>query len=331
MNRAWGVLATLVNQLAAVQAMTRAALRRAPRGGAHRGAGRRGLRVAIPLALRSPDHISCYVLRLDGEDVRADTGLRGSERALAAGLAGAGVQPDRVLVTHGHIDHWGLATLYADSVLVHPACRTSFAFAADATRAETGRREGLPEVAEMERVFSRYRAMVAGVRRARISRRVTRSATGVCSGRRGTPRGMRACCARPTGSYWRASTCCRFTPNIQRSPERSDALSDFLSSLDRLRELDVSLVLPLHGEPFRDAATRAMELRAHHECRLRQLEDALADGPRPLRPLSEEIFRDLVHGEDRMLAYMETYVHPEYLRPRHRADRRDSGDWARAA
>lgn len=291
------------------------------------------VRITIPLALRAPDHISCYVLRLTGGDLLVDTGMRGSEVALDAGLGQAGAAPARVLVTHGHIDHWGLATRYADTVLAHPGCRSSFAFAADVGEGvgATGA-EGLPDRAQMERVFARYRSMVSGV-----PARHDLAEGDMIDGWRvlWTPGHApgHICLLREADGVLLAGDHLLpgFTPNVQPSPERPDALSDFLSSLDRVRELDISLVLPAHGEPYRDAAGRAAELRVHHERRLRQLETALAGGPQPLGTLTEEIFGDLVSGEDRMLADMETYAHLEYLRLRDRARRDGSGVWARAA
>ncbi len=46
------------------------------------------------------------------------------------------------------------------------------------------------------------------------------------------------------------------------------ALADFLSSLARVRTLDVDLVLPAHGPVFSDLAGRVDELTAHHDDRL---------------------------------------------------------------
>jgi len=52
----------------------------------------------------------------------------------------------------------------------------------------------------------------------------------------------------------------------------ANALQWFLDSLDKMADLpDSTLVLPSHGRPFRGAATRVAQLRAHHDERLREL------------------------------------------------------------
>lgn len=56
------------------------------------------------------------------------------------------------------------------------------------------------------------------------------------------------------------------------------ALSDFLTSLARVRNLDVDVVLPAHGEVFSDLAGRVDALTTHHEIRLQACLDAIAPG-----------------------------------------------------
>ncbi|WP_370327084.1 MBL fold metallo-hydrolase [Euzebya sp.] len=56
------------------------------------------------------------------------------------------------------------------------------------------------------------------------------------------------------------------------------ALADFLSSLARVRTMDVDLVLPAHGEPFTDLAGRVDELTAHHDTRLAHCVAAIGPG-----------------------------------------------------
>ncbi len=53
-------------------------------------------------------------------------------------------------------------------------------------------------------------------------------------------------------------------------------LSDYLSSLHAIRELDVETVLPAHGDEFPGFRERIDELMAHHEERLQEICDILA-------------------------------------------------------
>jgi glyoxylase-like metal-dependent hydrolase (beta-lactamase superfamily II) len=120
------------------------------------------------------------------------------------------------------------------------------------------------------------------------------------------------------------------TPNIHLTPEMQDAVADYLDSLDRISELDVSLVLPSHGEPYTDSRGRATELIAHHRRRLERLEHALADGPADTGALAAQLFRDTdtEAPADALLAQMETYAHLEHLRLRGRVALVEPGVWA---
>jgi glyoxylase-like metal-dependent hydrolase (beta-lactamase superfamily II) len=53
------------------------------------------------------------------------------------------------------------------------------------------------------------------------------------------------------------------SPNIGWMPDH-DALGEFLNSLDRVAALDVDLVLPSHGAPFRGHREWVAKTRAHH-------------------------------------------------------------------
>jgi glyoxylase-like metal-dependent hydrolase (beta-lactamase superfamily II) len=60
---------------------------------------------------------------------------------------------------------------------------------------------------------------------------------------------------------------------------RGDPLGEYVHSLDVLATLDASGVLPAHGEPFPDLERRVAELLAHEAKREEQVLAALAEGP----------------------------------------------------
>jgi len=58
-----------------------------------------------------------------------------------------------------------------------------------------------------------------------------------------------------------------------------DPVATFFASLDRVSELDGSLVLPGHGKPFVGPRADADRIRQHHERRMSRLAELLQQGP----------------------------------------------------
>jgi len=67
------------------------------------------------------------------------------------------------------------------------------------------------------------------------------------------------------------------TPNIQCWTEDDDPLRNYLESLDRVRRLDVEMVLPGHRRLFKNCRERIDELKAHHGRRLEEVMDILSE------------------------------------------------------
>jgi len=68
------------------------------------------------------------------------------------------------------------------------------------------------------------------------------------------------------------------TPNIQCWSDKENPLENYLSSLDKVRKLDVGLVLPGHRRLFKDHRARIDELKRHHEKRAEEILDILKKG-----------------------------------------------------
>ncbi len=103
----------------------------------------------------------------------------------------------------------------------------------------------------------------------------------------------------------------RISPNIGADLYAEDPLSDYLASLRRLRGLPVDLVLPSHGEPFGDLAGRIDGILAHHEARNAQALAAL-ERPRTEYEVALALFGEL--PPDNLLhALRETRAHLVHL------------------
>ena len=287
-------------------------------------------RFTVPLAFPSPDHLHVHVVDTPDGDLLIDCGAKGSEDSLHAGLTELGTRPERLLITHAHIDHWGVATLLVDSVMAHPGVESTFRFVR--TR-DHGSLIDEAYRAAFDSAFDGMDGLVTGVPEIepladgdvigdwRVIYTPGHDPGHICLFRESD--GVLLC-----GDVLLPG----FTPNIQPSSDGSDALADFLASLRRLAELPVTLVLPAHGERYTDAAGRARELISHHEERLDTLRDAMRSGTTRLRDLRNATFRmEGANRGDRMLAAMETFAHLEYLRIAGEAEMSSEGDWSLAA
>ena len=101
------------------------------------------------------------------------------------------------------------------------------------------------------------------------------------------------------------------TPNL--SPDLTDPafrpLESFLASLARVEGLPVGMVCPAHGRPFADLKGRIAAMREHHRERSGLALRALAEGPRSGNEVSRFIFGEILSPFDRLLALSEAYVH----------------------
>ena len=93
-----------------------------------------------------------------------------------------------------------------------------------------------------------------------------------------------------------------------------DALGGFLSSLDAYDELPAdTLVLPSHGKPFRGLHTRLRQLREHHAARLAEVEAACRDAPRSAADIVPVMFRRPLDTHQMTFALGEALAHLHYL------------------
>ena len=113
------------------------------------------------------------------------------------------------------------------------------------------------------------------------------------------------------------------SPNISLSVADwgTDPLGDYLGSLDRLEKLpEDTLVLPSHGRPFRGLRARTADLRAHHQEHLARLRDRLAT-PQSACALMPALFGRRLFGFHHFLGLHECVAHLEHLVRRQEAVR----------
>jgi glyoxylase-like metal-dependent hydrolase (beta-lactamase superfamily II) len=116
----------------------------------------------------------------------------------------------------------------------------------------------------------------------------------------------------------------KITPNIglwmYTAPR---PLERYLDSIASLRGLDVELVFPGHGPLFHDLDGRIEELILHHEERLSVMHEALAGEPATAFEVARRVFPDDLSDHQLRFALAETLAHLEHLVDDGRAERLD--------
>jgi glyoxylase-like metal-dependent hydrolase (beta-lactamase superfamily II) len=287
--------------------------------------------ITLPMPFRLK-HVNVFAFPEKAGFTLIDTGpsLPGVLPALESSLAEIGLKVEdcrRILITHFHMDHCGLAGIIAGRsgasiYLSEIEELTIRAFARQEDRLlrlrgfalEQGLDSGTMDM--VARAFSAFRTATAPFGAAGIIADGDRLTVG---GRAveviGTPGHSRGHVSLylPQERFLIAGDHIlpHITPNL--SPDLTDPsfrpLESFLSSLVRVEGLAVSMVYPAHGRPFSDLLGRVAEMREHHRERSGLALQALAEEPKSSREVSRFIFGEIQSPFDRLLALNESYVH----------------------
>jgi glyoxylase-like metal-dependent hydrolase (beta-lactamase superfamily II) len=308
------------------------------------------VRLALPYRL---DHVNVYLIE-DGEGFAVlDTGLddaatRAAWEALLAGPLRA--RPlTRVLVTHYHPDHIGLAGWLAQRfdlplLMSETEYLGSLVITLDpgALNAEPYRSfyrsHGL-DAATTERLLTnghRYLRMISGLPRtfrrliAGEALRIGGRSFEVLTGGGHAPEQVMLHCPAENLLLCADQVLARISPNIsvQAMDPEGDPLGIYLRSLASLkRDLpDDVLVLPGHNLPFLGLHARVDELGAHHEARCQAIAEACRRGPCTAAELVPVVFRRTIDDPHQMgFAFSEVLAHVNYMLREQRLQRLPDG------
>ncbi|MBS0444732.1 MAG: MBL fold metallo-hydrolase [Proteobacteria bacterium] len=323
--------------------------------------GVRWLRMQLPFVL---DHINLWLLRdrLDGTEgwTIVDCGISSGptraawERIFAHELDGLPVL--RVVVTHMHPDHMGLAHWLTErwsgdgrdcrlwiSATDYGAARLASSattgFGGDAT-ARFMARHGLSDPDAQAQIRARknyYAGMVPAV--PSTYRRMTGGDTLTIGGRAWhchagyghAPEHIALHCPESGLLVSGDMVLPRISTNVSVydvEPE-SNPLALFLASLARLRALpEDTLVLPSHGKPFVGLQTRIDQLEAHHRERLADVMKACSVAPQTAHALLPVLFQRALDLHQTTFAMGEAVAHLHALWHAGRLTRRLDDDGA---
>lgn len=307
----------------------------------------------LPLPFRL-DHVNLYFIEDDGGWAVVDTGANhplctGTWDALLAGPL-AGSRLSRVIVTHFHPDHVGLAGWLADrhgaKVLTTETCRDTTRILltqpeADADWVDFYIRGGMdPDTARKVGFYATgyddfvtpLPAAVSVVGEGDTLSLGGRDFRALLTGGH-APNQLTLHCA-DAGIYFSADqVIARITPHVGVEPSdlEADTLGAFLSGARRL-EAGIpadTLVAPGHELPFRGLGERCDQLVQHHVSRCRAIVEACAQGARSATELLPVLFNRDIEGVAFSFAHSEARAHLNFLAARgllHRAQDADGVD-----
>lgn len=119
------------------------------------------------------------------------------------------------------------------------------------------------------------------------------------------------------------------TPHIDFVRGHGDPLGDFMESLERVEKLAPQIVLPGHGRPFSDGAERARATLRHHDRRLGAILQVVRRQACTADQITQEIFGSTLLHFQKRLALGEALAHIHYLRLRGEVERTDAEDGTR--
>lgn len=294
------------------------------------------VRHPLPFAL---DHVNVWLLEDGATWTLVDTGVHSSrsQSAWEAVFAGPmqGRSASRVLATHFHPDHIGLAAwlcqrfssdlwtsrsewllarlLHQDQTsALRDEIRTFYSAAGlddEQTQALTER--GNAYARGVPALPARYHRLRQGDG-VRIGDRLWRVVTG------GGHSPEHVCLACEDAGLLIAGDMILpgISPNVSVWANEPDAdpLSEFFDGLSRLRGLpDDLLVLPSHGVPFYGLHGRIDELLHHHEIRLSEVMDACAAAPQSVGDITRLLFRRPLDTHQLSFAVGEALAHLNHL------------------
>jgi glyoxylase-like metal-dependent hydrolase (beta-lactamase superfamily II) len=300
-------------------------------------------RLALPLGIHGVPTVSAYLLHGDDGDTLIDCGVAAAADgdpgpdgtgALGAALTAAGStleRLERLVVTHAHIDHFGLAgevvRRSGGELWMHRRTELDLAKYADPdeavdrrtlmladhglygrelTESSEGLRDWLPVMPSIGRpttLLDGGERFAAGGRTWEVVHTPGHSPGHVCLWNADE----RLLCS---GDHLLRIVSPPVT--FERGFE-TDPMGSYLESLDRVQALAPELVLPGHGPPFRDGARRAETIAAGKRRRLAQVHGLVESRPRTVPELLLELFgTTAMTGAQRHFAMAEILAYLAY-------------------
>jgi len=308
-------------------------------------------RIEVPLPNNPLKFLNSYVIRSSYRNLIVDTGLNRKEclDAMRTGLQHLGIDPGKtdIFITHLHADHFGLVSKLATGTsrvfFNRPERELIEASGWWERMVAYAAKNGFPENELQAAIRSHPGREFASEWVPKIS--VLKDGDEIVAGTYcfkcvSTPGHSlgHMCLYEPKRKILVAGDhiLIDITPNIQCWSDDHNPLENYLTSLDKVNNMEIDLVLPGHRRLITDHKTRIAELKEHHETRLKEVLSILEDDPQTAYQVASQMTWDLdcdsweeFPRAQKWFATGEGIAHLRYLEKKGFISRRDEGTMTR--
>jgi len=307
----------------------------------------------IPLPIPALKHLNAYLIRTEDRYVLIDTGM-GTDEAfgeLSRQLAHIGVRPENlteILVTHFHIDHVGLVPrlrrLSGAQLIVSAETTKAVQLVIQTYESywknmmNTYKEAGVPAelIEQMVEATPGYLYQAVYLELARPSRTLEdgeKISFGEYSFQTILTPGHapgHICLYEPEQRLLVAGDHLlpTITPHVTQWRQETNPLAEYLDSLEKVRKLDVDVVLPSHEELFKDHRRRINELKEHHRLRAMEILSEIQRQGVSAYQIASRIHWDVEYASwdnfplfQKFLAVGETLAHLTFLEEQGKAEK----------
>lgn len=251
--------------------------------------------IRVPLPDSPLQYVNSYVIRAARRSLIIDTGFncKASYNAITKGLTFLGIDLAHtdIFVTHFHADHFSLVpklkTPTSRIYFNRPEAEILENWQGFGTMLDNAERQGFPST-KLQKALDAHPGSKFGVEWAPEAKLLSEGQelsygryTFTCVETPGHTLGHICLYESSQKIFISGDHVLKdITPNIQCWTDHENPLHRYMESLEKVRFLDVDLVLPGHRRRFNDLTARIDELISHHMDRLNEIRNILDKGPR---------------------------------------------------
>lgn len=291
--------------------------------------------VPAPLPFRAPPWVNAYAIESGDGLLLIDCGTdwEPGRKALSDGLSSLGLDESAVhtlVVSHLHPDHVGMSARLVRELGCRFVMHERAARLVDRYNDTPGYADRLRRIARAHGVPDEVIAAAAPIERADYMPLIDPPDHVVTDGDEIDLGGGRRLSVIHTPGHEQAHICLRDTrtgilfsgdhilprisPVIMYDLDIGDPLGDYMTSLDKLLTMGIGLTYPAHGTLIERGDERIRQILLHHDRRLRDMADLVANEDTTAWKVMIESFRPNLSPTDARLAFLETVSHLEHLR-----------------